>query len=419
MATQTDVNEKQEELKKALANVQAFEQRLKDAEANGDSPAAVKEMVAKVSKDVAKAHDELSALKDELDGRMDEFEKQYGAPDYAGGSVAVGKAGHLLAKSVTENKHTPKTAKQVTREEFKTWNFDGRKTITDAEASGAELIVPQYEESIIEPGTRTLRIRNLLPIGQTNAAIIFYMKEESVTDNATSQVTQGSLKGESDFTFNRESAEVVTIAHFVKVSTQMLEDVSMLRSYINTRMRFLLLQEEEQELLYGDGTPGHLNGLVPQATAFDATLLADLAVTGATDIDRLRAAMLQVELAEYAATGFVMNPFNWAALELRKDGENRYIFSTPQNGGIPRMWGLPVVSTTAMTRGTFLTGAFMLGAQIWDKMQAAVQISTEDDDNFRRNLATIRAEERLGLTVYRPESFVKGSFSIGGSGSGS
>ena len=64
-----------------------------------------------------------------------------------------------------------------------------------------------------------------------------------------------------------------------------------------------------------------------------------------------------------------------------------------------------------MTVDKFLTGAFQLGAQIFDREDANVEISTEDSDNFRKNLVTIRAEERLALAVYRPEAFVKGDFS--------
>ena len=63
-----------------------------------------------------------------------------------------------------------------------------------------------------------------------------------------------------------------------------------------------------------------------------------------------------------------------------------------------------------MASGKFLTGAFQLGAQIFDRMDAVVEISTEDDQNFRKNLVTVLAEERLALAVYRPEAFVKGDF---------
>src|SRR3546814_12098752 len=75
----------------------------------------------------------------------------------------------------------------------------------------------------------------------------------------------------------------------------------------------------------------------------------------------------------------------------------------PQNDSQPRLWGLQVVETQAMTAGNFLTGAFRLGAQIFDWQDARVEVSTEDSDNFRKNLVTILAEARLALAVYRHE----------------
>ena len=39
-----------------------------------------------------------------------------------------------------------------------------------------------------------------------------------------------------------------------------------------------------------------------------------------------------------------------------------------------------------------------------------VTVSTEDRDNFVKNMVTILCEERVGLAVYRPEAFVKGDF---------
>lgn len=71
---------------------------------------------------------------------------------------------------------------------------------------------------------------------------------------------------------------------------------------------------------------------------------------------------------------------------------------------------LPVVETQAMPLDNFLTGAFQLGAQIFDREDANVEISTEDGNNFTKNLVTIRAEERLAMATYRPEAFVKGAF---------
>ena len=74
------------------------------------------------------------------------------------------------------------------------------------------------------------------------------------------------------------------------------------------------------------------------------------------------------------------------------------------------MWRLPVVDTNAMPAGKFMLGAFDMAAQVFDREDATVEVSTEDADNFTKNMVTIRAEERLALAVFRPQSFVYGSF---------
>jgi HK97 family phage major capsid protein len=121
--------------------------------------------------------------------------------------------------------------------------------------------------------------------------------------------------------------------------------------------------------------------------------------------------MLQASLAESPASGIVIHPTDWAGIETTKDSAGNYIIGDPAATLQPRVWGLPVVSTQAMTVDKYLVGAFRLGAQIFDRQDARVEVSTEDSDNFRKNLVTILAEERLALAVYRPTAFVKGDFS--------
>jgi HK97 family phage major capsid protein len=190
-------------------------------------------------------------------------------------------------------------------------------------------------------------------------------------------------------------------------SVQILADVPQLQSFIDTRLRIGLAIEEEDQLLSGDGTGQNLLGLIPQATDFDTTRKH----VGDTRIDIVRRAMTQLELAIYSATAVVMHPTDWEEIELTKEsGTGAYVWANPRGLLQPTLWGLPVVTSTALTEGEFLIGAFDVAAQIWDRQQATIDVSTEDSDNFRRNLVTIRGEERIALTVYRPESFIYGDF---------
>jgi HK97 family phage major capsid protein len=188
-----------------------------------------------------------------------------------------------------------------------------------------------------------------------------------------------------------------------------LADFPMLASLINGRLRIGLGIAEENEILLGDGTGEHLLGLIPQATDYNTSLNR----AGDTMIDTIRHAMLQVTLAYYPSTGIVMSPTDWHNLELTKDNENRYLMASPSSRTPPMLWGLPVVASHAMVQGGFLVGAFALAATLWDREDANVSVSTEDQDNFVKNMVTILCEERLALTVERPRAFVYGNFPIG------
>ena len=185
-----------------------------------------------------------------------------------------------------------------------------------------------------------------------------------------------------------------------------MDDVSQLRSLIDMRLMYGLKLVEEGELLNGDGTGQHLLGIIPQATAFSAPIT----ITTPTSIDNIRLAILQAYLAEFPATGIVMHPSDWTYIELLKDDIGRYIIGNPQGTVPPRLWGLPVVETQAMAVDKYLVGAFMMGAQVFDRWAARIELATENEDDFIKNLVTILCEERLALAVYRPEAFIYGDF---------
>ncbi|EOC0702516.1 phage major capsid protein [Salmonella enterica subsp. enterica serovar Kokomlemle] len=265
------------------------------------------------------------------------------------------------------------------------------------------LVLADRVPGIIAPPERTLTIRDLLAPGETDSASMEFVQETGYTNNAA-PVAEGAKKPQSEITFNLQTAPVRTIAHTFKASRQILDDAKGLASYIDARARYGLRLKEELQLLSGDGTGANIKGIIPQASTFSPKVT----LASATAIDRMRLAVLQAVLAEYPASGFVLNPIDWAAIELTKDGEGRYIIAQPVNGSVARLWGLPVVETQAMAQNNFLTGAFSMAAQIFDRMEIEVLLSTENEDDFVKNMVTIRAEERLALAVYRPEAFVTG-----------
>lgn len=291
------------------------------------------------------------------------------------------------------------------------------KNITSTSTSGVSattgLVVADRQPGIVQVlPNRQLTVRSLLMPGTTSSGAIDYVRETLFTNNAAAVAENpADAYPQSDLKFDLQSLPVRTIAHWMLASKQILSDAPMLASYIDGRLRYGLAYKEDDQLLNGDGTGENLKGLMVQATAYAQP--AGVTVANATMIDTLRLAMLQATLALYPATGHVLNPTDWASIELTKDGQQRYVFANPTGLASPALWGLPVAESLAMPQNTFLTGAFRYAAQIFDREDATVIISTEDRDNLTKGMVTIMAEERLGLAVYRPQALISGKFIYG------
>jgi len=275
---------------------------------------------------------------------------------------------------------------------------------TDAAGSVGAAIRTTRLPGILELPQRRLTVRDLISPGRMDGSSLEYVRETGFTNNAA-PVAEGAAKPSSDIKLDLETTSAKVIAHWMKASRQVLSDIAQLRSIIDQRLLYGLAYKEEAQLLNGDGTGQNLLGIIPQATAYAAPITLD----SPTSIDAMRLAMLQAALAEYPATGHVMHPSDWAWIETLKDTTGRYIIGNPQGSIAPTLWGLPVVQTQAIAVDKFLTGAFKLGAQVFDRWDARVEAGYENDD-FTKNLVTILAEERLALAVYRPEAFIYGDF---------
>jgi HK97 family phage major capsid protein len=277
-----------------------------------------------------------------------------------------------------------------------------RKVIT--EAGSGWVLFPQRIGVSSQPPEIPLVMRdlfNVVAISGTNA--IEYLIQ-NWTFNADYQVAEGDKKAESTVAFTEATATVKTIAHFVKISRQMLADVPYVAGQIDDKLIYGLLKKEDTELLLGNNAAGHLHGVLPQAQAYAGTAPA----VGASLVDAVMGAITQVGTNGYVATNIVMNPADWGAEQVRKTAQGLYVLGGPPAApGAQRLWGLPVTLTPIIPVGTTLVGQFPATATIYDRETATVDIAFENEDDFIRNLVCIRAEERLAFVVTDPAAYVK------------
>lgn len=261
---------------------------------------------------------------------------------------------------------------------------------------------------------RRLTIKDILPGGTTSSNLVEFTRENAFTNNAGPQRDTASplaaienvTKPESAVTFTLATTPVVTLAHFIPVSKQVLADSPMLAGYINGRLSYGLALKEETQILKGLGTGGEYNGVQTQATAYvgESPLLTN-------EIDIIRDAITQAQVAEYSPNFVVLNPVDWDSIQRRKVGssDDRYVYGDPNVSWLATpLWGLTPVVTNSQTSGTFLIGDSM-GCMVFDRQQAAVEIAYENGTDFVKNMATIRAELRGAVAVFRTEAFITGS----------
>lgn len=292
----------------------------------------------------------------------------------------------------------------------------------------------QFDPAVPRP-QRPTRVRDLFPVATTNSNLIDYfrvlgfttngdqgnaapVRDRTAADGTSAPVGDDTdvfgLKPKSQLAFQSAQAPVRTIAHWEAAHRNVLRDEPQLQSTINNELLYGLSLEEDSQILNGDGTNENLLGILqtPGIQGYtQAQVAAGPPIVYEPKSDALRRSQTKAILANYPPTGYVLHPNDWEDVELQKDTQGRYMLvSNVSVGAEARVWRLPVVETPAMPEGTFLTGAFGIGAQLYDREVANVRIAEQHADFFVRNAVAILVEERLALAVKRPESFVKGTF---------
>lgn len=281
----------------------------------------------------------------------------------------------------------------------------------EVKVTSAGVVAPVYDTTI-QPGIRQeLRIRDLLTAIPVTGQNYTYFRENLHTRGA-GMVAEGGIKPTSDVTFESATDRVKKIAVWMPVTEEALADVPQMQGYIQELLRYDLKLEEENQILKGDGTGENLNGLMTQATIYDANLTK----ASDTSIDIVRRGIYQVrKQSKLSADGVVMSELDWMNIELQKDGENRYLFANLQGLVTPILWGRPVITSDSMdegdadTGGEFLIANFARAAILFDRMSYLFKMGLIND-MFIKNMMALLAEERLGLGVRRKEALVKGRF---------
>lgn len=275
---------------------------------------------------------------------------------------------------------------------------------TSFDSNGGAVAGVQRIDAVSAGPARQLRLQEIIPVIPFSVNSIDLLQELGFTNNAAGQATEGAIKAESDISYGPLRVDAVTIAHWTRASRQVLADSPAMLEQMSNRLVYGVNVRIEEQLISGTGEEGNLEGMLETATDYVGGHVGD------NMIDTVRKALAQVQASDYMADAIVLNSEDWAAIELTKDSEGRYLFGDPNSGTPPAMWGTQVVATNSMPKGQFLAGAFAASCILLDREQAMIALSEHDGDNFTKNLVTARAEARVGFALHLPAGVVKGSF---------
>lgn len=364
------------------------------------------EHTAEVMKKLGIQDDKLKLLHEQMNEGIATLEQKSLRGNYGGGGNHSGKS---VGASFVESDGFANFLDVKDQKNARPGEMRVKASITTATtnaAGSAGALASTYRDSVNQLPRNRLTVRDLLTSIKIEVGSVEYPNMLNRNLNAGS-VAETATKPESDLQFELKTTAAKVIAHWMKASRQVLDDVPQLSSIIDSELLYGLALKEETQLLSGDGTGQNLLGMIPQATAYVAPIAPPQSPT--TTIDSIALAALQTSLALYEPDGVIINPADWWAMRLMKDSQGRYIMGDPQSVVQPVLFGLPVVSTPAISVDKFLVGAFRQAATIYDRWEARIEIGYVDKD-FINNMVTVLSEERLAFAVKNPKALTYGTF---------
>jgi len=373
-----------EQILKALDGIEAKLKAFSD-KADGEA-----QTVGKISADTKSALDAIGIQQRELADRLTQIEQKATAQPEAKGVSSWGE------QFIKHSRYADFAGGNLNK-----LRVELKNTLTGSDTN----VAPQRNAGIVGGAVLPFSMEALLPSTTTSSNAIEFTKEASFT-NSAAEAAEGSAKAESSLTWSLVNMPVSTVAHWIKISKQLAADAPALAAYVNTRMRYGVDQKVDTQLVVGDGTAPNISGTYDSGN-FTAHGYTNAALTAISSTFKklvlIRKIMADLYTAGYPADAIVLNPADWATIEIElfTTAAGQTLYSV-NDAGQARLFGIPVIQAIGMAADTFQVGRFSEAYMVYNREGVVVEMSDSDSDNFTKNLITLRAERRLALATEKP-----------------
>lgn len=287
------------------------------------------------------------------------------------------------------------------------------KAATDAHNVGSSFgaVLTDVDRTIVSEFRPPVVIADLLGSGRINGNAVTYYVEGAVEGGFTTVAEGGQKPQLHNVNPTPRTDSLKKIAAWWDNTDEMVEDLAFWETEINNRGLYLLALAEQNQILNGDGTGSNLLGLRQRSG-----IQTEASAASADNPDAVFRGLTKVSTATgLDADGIVINPLDYQAFRLKKDGNGQYFgggFFAGEygNGGIvmrPPLWGQRTVVTSAIPQGKVLVGAFRAAATLYRKGGVRVESTNSDQGKFTQNVITTRVEERVALACRVPSALVE------------
>lgn len=320
------------------------------------------------------------------------------------------KAKELLGQIGTPEEAPAEGETEMNTEGLKSLDLDYLKSnrgvvSANVKAATDPVVAPTIPavSQIIPVADDRLSVRDLLSVEAISGNALTYFVMGAV-EGAAAITVEGAEKPQIHPTYTAKTESLKKIAAHLKETDELLNDAPYLESVVRGRGVKAVNDAIEAYLISTIlGTSG-INVSVNSGISFDNLLKAKMAVLADTGFE---------------PDAVVINPADLQALLLAKDGGNsgQYLMGGPAYapygngayGAYLPIWGMKVVASSKITAGTAIVGAFKDGASLVSKQDEGfrVEVANQNEDDFVKNMITVRIEERVLEAVRVPGAFAK------------
>lgn len=259
----------------------------------------------------------------------------------------------------------------------------------------------EMEAGVGQIATRQTFMRSLFVNKSTASEYVKYNDQEVIVRDAKNIAACGDTTHTSKITWKVRTMQITKVRDFVDVCIDMMDDYDFvegeIRSLVDTDVRL----QVDSQLLLGDGVYPNINGVASVASTFAAGSYA-LLVQAPTLIDLIRVSACQIsdfgQNNKFQANVVLINPIDACLLTLEKDLNNNYLIPNwITNDGV-NIGSVRVITNQLVPVNELYIMDSTKGT-VYSRKGITVELGFENNDNFEKEIVTVKAYERLNLRV--------------------